>query len=40
MLTKDALIRETRNRAGTLPALLVIYSLIVGTMVATGFAIV
>lgn len=40
MLTRDALIRETRNRAGTLPALLVIYVALVATMAGTAMAII
>lgn len=40
MLTRDDLIRENRNRRGSLPALLMVYLIIVGTMAATAFAIV
>lgn len=40
MLTKDALIREYRDRAGSLPALLVVYAMIVATMLVTAWAIV
>lgn len=39
-LTKDRLIREYENRRGTLPALLGVYGLILGTMLATGYAII
>lgn len=39
MLTKDDLIREYRNRSGSLPALLLVYGILVGTMVATAAAI-
>ncbi|MEM9427256.1 MAG: hypothetical protein AAGA06_11200 [Pseudomonadota bacterium] len=38
MLTRDKLIREARMRGGNLPAFLVIYGLIVGTMVGTALA--
>ncbi|MEL6279299.1 MAG: hypothetical protein AAF661_09080 [Pseudomonadota bacterium] len=40
MLTRDALIREYRARAGTLPALLILYGVLVGTLVATASTIV
>lgn len=40
MMTRDDLIREYRNRRGTLPALFFVYSLLLGTMAATAFAIV
>ena len=40
MLTRDDLIREYRTRRGTLPALLCVYLLLIGTMAATAFAIV
>ena len=39
-LTKDQLIREYQNRKGTLPALLMVYGMIVGTMVLTGISMV
>lgn len=40
MLTRDDLIREYRTRSGTLPALLIVYALILATMAATAMAIV
>ena len=40
MLTRDQLIREYRNRSGSLPALLLVYGIIVGTMLGTAYAIV
>ena len=39
-MNKDQLIREYQNRRGTLPALLGVYGLIFGTMLATGYAII
>ena len=39
-MNKDQLIREYQNRRGTLPALLGVYGLILGTMLATGYAII
>lgn len=39
-MTRDQMIREFQNRRGTLPALIGIYGLILGTMVATGYAII
>ncbi|WP_424929258.1 hypothetical protein [Amaricoccus tamworthensis] len=36
MLTRDSLIREYRARSGTFSALLLVYALIIGTMVATA----
>lgn len=40
MLTRDEMIRDQRTRAGTFPAVLVVYGVLVGTLVATGMAIV
>lgn len=40
MLTRDDLIREYRARGATLPALLVVYALLLGTMGATALAII
>lgn len=40
MLTRDQLIREYRNRSGSLPALLVVYATLVGTMALTAMSIV
>ncbi len=40
MLTRDKLIRETRTRGGTLPALLVVYGTLIATMALTALAIV
>ncbi|MEM9343416.1 MAG: hypothetical protein AAGA87_10255 [Pseudomonadota bacterium] len=40
MLTKDQLIREVRARGATLPAVLLVYGLLVATMVGTALAIV
>ena len=40
MLTRDQIIRDTRSKAGTLPAVLVVYGMILGTMIATGCAMV
>jgi hypothetical protein len=39
MLTRDDLIRERRFRGGNLPGLLVIYTVLVGTMAGTAMAI-
>ena len=39
MLTRDQLIREYRARSGSLPALLLVYLAIVGTMAGTAYAI-
>ncbi|WP_274384718.1 hypothetical protein [Oricola indica] len=39
MLTRDDLIREYRNRSGSLPALAIVYLAIVGTMAGTAMAI-
>lgn len=38
-MTRDQLIREYNNRRGTLPALLCVYGLILGTMLLTGLTI-
>lgn len=38
MLTRDELIRDARSRAGTLPAVLIVYAVLVGTMVAAGLS--
>lgn len=40
MLTRDDLIREYRSRRGTLPALVLVYGMIVGTMAVTALSIV
>lgn len=40
MLTRDEMIRDERTRAGTLPSVLVLYGVLVGTLVATAMAIV
>lgn len=40
MLTRDDLIQEARARGGNLPALILVYGAIVGTMVGTAFAII
>ncbi|MGR3322548.1 MAG: hypothetical protein ACU0DK_11500 [Pseudooceanicola sp.] len=40
MLTRDDLIREYRNRGASLPAVLLVYLLLLGTMGATAFAII
>lgn len=40
MLSRDALIRETRMRRGNLPGLLAVYAAIIGTMAWTAMAIV
>ncbi len=39
-MTRDQLIREIQNKRGTLPALLGVYGLILGTMVLTGMMII
>lgn len=39
MLTRDDLIRERRLGGGTLPGLLVVYSLLLATMAGTALAI-
>ncbi|GAB5505849.1 MAG: hypothetical protein Rhirs2KO_10120 [Rhizobiaceae bacterium] len=40
MLTRDTLIREARARGGNLPALILVYAAIVGTMAGTALAII
>lgn len=40
MLTRDEMIRDARSRAGTLPAVLFLYSILVGTLVLTGMAVI
>ena len=40
MLTRDDLIREHRARRGTLPALLVVYLILIATMAGTALAII
>lgn len=40
MLTRDELIHDERTRAGTLPAVLLVYGILVAVLVATGMAIV
>lgn len=40
MLSRDDLIREARNRGGSLPGLLLIYLLIVATMAGSAAAII
>lgn len=40
MLTRDTLIREARMRGGNLPAFLVVYVMLLGTMLGTALAIV
>ncbi|WP_259774121.1 hypothetical protein [Aliiroseovarius crassostreae] len=40
MLTRDEMIRDDRNRAGTFPAVLVLYGILVGTLVLTGMAVI
>ncbi len=37
-MTRDEIIRDARSRAGTFPAVLVVYGLIVATLIATGMA--
>ena len=39
MMTRDKMIREARMRGGNLPALVLVYGVIVGTMVGTALAI-
>lgn len=39
MTTRDDMIREYRNRAGTLPALLMVYGVLVGTLAMSASAI-
>ena len=40
MLTRDDLIREYKGRGGNLPALIIVYAAIVGTMAGTALAII
>ena len=40
MLTRDELVREYRARRGTLPALLIVYLIIIATMAGTALAII
>ncbi|WP_256369752.1 hypothetical protein [Tropicimonas sp. IMCC6043] len=40
MLTRDYMIREYRARAGTLPALLMIYGVLVATLAVSASAII
>jgi len=40
MLTRDLLIREYRERRGTLSGLLVLYAILLATMVGTAMAII
>ena len=40
MLTRDRLIREYHQRRGTLPAVLLVYAILVATMAGTAMAIV
>ncbi len=40
MLTRDTLIREARMRGGNLPAFVLVYALLLGTMFGTALAIV
>ena len=37
-MSRDEIIRDARARAGTFPAVLVVYGLIVATLSATGIA--
>lgn len=39
-MTRDEMIRDARTRAGTLPAVFLVYGILLATMVATGFAMV
>ncbi len=39
MLTRDTLIREYRARGATLPGLLILYAMLIGTMALTAMAI-
>ncbi|MEM9430271.1 MAG: hypothetical protein AAGA32_12335 [Pseudomonadota bacterium] len=39
MLTREKLIREFNDRRASWPALLVVYGILVGTMIATAMAI-
>ena len=38
MVTRDEMIRDMRTRAATLPAVFVVYGILLATMVATGMA--
>lgn len=38
MMTRDEIIRDARTRAGTLPAVFIVYGVLLATMVATGMA--
>ena len=38
MLTRDEIIRDARSRAGTLPAVFVVYGILLATMALTGMA--
>ena len=40
MLTRDDLIRETRGRGGNLPALLLVYLVLLGAMAGSALAII
>lgn len=40
MLTRDDLIREARQRGGSLPALLLVYASLIGAMVLSACAII
>lgn len=40
MLTRDEMIRDQRTRAGTFPAVLFLYGILVGTLVFAGMAMV
>ena len=40
MMTRDDMIRESKARAGTFPALAVFYTVIIATMAGTALAIV
>lgn len=40
MLTRDEVIRDARSRAGTLPAVFVVYGILVATLIGTGMAII
>ena len=40
MLTRDTLLRQARTRGGNLPAFLVVYVMLLGTMLGTALAIV
>ncbi|WP_280637754.1 MULTISPECIES: hypothetical protein [unclassified Shimia] len=40
MLTRDEVIRDNRTRAGTFPAVILLYGILLGTLVLTGMAVV